>query len=107
MAANKSDSLRGRFSFPLKGYAYVMPTRRGVPLIRLVGKGADKDFVSFSSEFPLFRAFSVIFGARTILELNLVYFSDFPGVFGHEILHFTTLGDENKTKNRAETRPCT
>ena len=56
----------------------------------------------FCSIFGHFRS---IFGVRTVLELNSVYFSDFSGVSGYFMLHFTTLGDENKTKNRAKTDP--
>ena len=71
MAANKFDSLRGRVSFPLKGYEYVAPTRRGVPLIRLVGKGPTRiswickkgtQFSSFSPIFGLILALCFISG---------------------------------------------
>ena len=53
----------------------------------------------------IFEHFRSIFGVQTVLELNSAYFSDFPGVFGYFMLHFITLGDENKTKNRAKTDP--
>ena len=84
VAANKSDSLRGRVSFPLKGYEYVIPTRRGVPLIRLVGKGPTRMSCHFRPSFPgfvHFRSFFVIFA----------YFRPYSGFvlyFGSLVFYF-------------------
>ena len=55
--------------------------------------------VHFMTVLALFLG---IFGQFSVFELYLnstrPIFSDFSGVFGYFILHFITLGDENKTK---------
>ena len=59
--------------------------------------------VHFMTVYALFFGyFRFIFGVRTVLELNSAYFSDFPGVSGYFMLHFITLGDENKTKKQGQ-----